>query len=186
MSKGFEIIVKSRNSISEFEVDSIVNILRKNDTEFEPALSSRYKTESGGQDAATQYFLSKLKDDTHFFITYLNDMVVAFMIVNELFSSYFNQTIGEINTTCVDPNYRSYGLGVMLYEFADLIVPNLYNVNIVSRNTWSTHIRQIDRYERFGYQEYYREPKPGMDNVDAVFFYKNFAHSYFLEKRDCS
>ena len=188
MSKDFEVVIKNRENISEFEVDSIVNIIRKNEDEFEPALSTRYEVEEGGLDAATQYFLSKIKEETHFFITYLNDVVVAFMIVNELFSSFFNKRIGEINTTCVHPKYRKFGLGTMLYYFADENVPKIFNVDLVSRNTWSTHYKQIIRYEKFGYKEYYREPKPNMINVDAVFFYKEFCQNSNLVRisQECS
>lgn len=169
--KKFNIIIKNIHNLLEEEFESIFNILKQSDEEFQPSLSSRYPLSPEGYCGVKQYLLSKFINNTHFFLTYCENKVVAFMIVNEGHSD-LKGPLGEIATTCVDKDFREYGLGVRLYQFADENIPVLFNAKVILRNTWSTNHKQIARYEKFGYKEYRREPKPDLEGVDAVYFYK--------------
>lgn len=171
--KEFNIIIKNIHNLLEEEFEAIFNILKKSDEEFQPSLTSRYPVSEEGYCGVKQYLLSKFVYNTHFFLTYHEVQVVAFMIVNQGFLED-HTPIAQIGTTCVDKDFRSYGLGVQLYQFADDNLPSLMNTRTIVRNTWSTNYKQIARYERFGYTEFKRVPKPDLEGVDSVYFYKDF------------
>lgn len=148
--------------IEELDInESVWRLLKANNDEFVPPLSSRLSTVSKTlkhdietySNQPTAYF--EMLKTQHHLIAKISKQVVGFMSFRYNYSTPelngWNQS-NYVTTICIDANHRRKGICSAFYQYLFYQLPNHLHRNTVSTRTWSGNDAHIFLLKKFGFQ----------------------------------
>lgn len=157
-------------------VSGVEQILVANNNDFIPSLYDRIEYDGTLEEKVSFQMKGKLEEGYHYILA-LNESneIVGFTEVKEGVSLVHNEDLRALNvgTSAIHKDLQGKGVAKMLYSFLDNLAIE-FNVDVVVRRTWSTNIRQLKLYDKFGYEEIERIPNLRGEGIDSVRFCKWF------------
>lgn len=177
MKEEIQVIMIDNQKISKNKqyLSHIKNIMISNNENFSPTLFERINHPGSLKEKVEFAIQNKLKDNYHYILAIKKNVVVGFTEFKE------DETIHEgnikkslnVGMSAVHKDLHGKGVAKLLYTFLDELA-TVYNVDMISRKTWSTNLRQLMLYEKFGYIETERIKDFRGKGIDSISFCKLF------------
>lgn len=172
-----EIIRKEGYLLDDLEIHRIVEIYQSNNALYEPMLVERYKVANELLlfEPLLESMQLRIEEGYIFYLVYVNGEMIGFNNhhLHRVKIKGTEYPTLEIGTTSVLPEYQNIGIGKSLYTRIDDDAENLYQVDAVTRRTWSTNERQRHLYAKYGFKPFViMLDHWGVEGVDTILYYK--------------
>lgn len=164
-------------------VKDVENILISNNNDFIPSLYERIEYNGTLKDKVSFMVSEKLAEGYHYILALDEaDKVIGFTDIKEESSLVYGELLKTIaiGTSAIQKEFQGKGIAKLLYSFVDELAIQL-DVDVVTRRTWSSNIRQLNLYERFGYKQVECVLNFRGEGIHALYFCKWFKDACVIQ-----
>lgn len=151
------------------------DVLLSNNNDFIPTLFERIEYPGTLEEKINYAINTKLENGYNYILAIEEDKVVGFteFVEGEFLHEEKVKSSLNVGQSAVHKSAHGKGIGKLLYEVLDNTAL-YFNAEIVVRKTWSTNLKQLSLYNRFGYAETSRVKNLRGEGVDSITFFKEF------------
>jgi len=157
----------------------VLRLLVECDDEFLPSLSSK-RIQPNNIQSKEELLMQYMKEkdtENYYILAYDNQQLVGFLNFVPRYQVPGFPLSNDVDTTCVQKEYRNKGIARRLYTFLETSLPSNVQMSYVTRTTWSKNATQLHLYQQFGYTLLEKKEHDRGEGVHTLVFGKKIKDS---------